>query len=75
MKGNKKSYQFTLVLKNADEQILTTENTIFPGGCKDALIRISQGDIYVDFNRHASSLEEAIMSAFNDIDERLQTRH
>lgn len=75
MKGNKKSYQFVIIVKNADEKLSKDTTKIFPAGCQDASVRVNHGDIYVDFNRRAASLEEAIMSAFNEIDERLQTRH
>lgn len=75
MKGNKKSYQFTIIVKSVDGKVINEAPNLFPAGCHDALVRVNHGEIYVDFNRRAASLEEAIMSAFNEIDEGLQTRH
>lgn len=63
-----KSYQFILVLKNVDENTPNLEDSLFEAGCDDALINFRNGTVYLDFDRKAASLEEAVMMAIKDVE-------
>jgi hypothetical protein len=63
-----KSYQFILVLKNVDENTPNLEDSLFEAGCDDALINFRNGTVYLDFDRKATSLEEAVMAAIKDVE-------
>jgi hypothetical protein len=62
-----KTYQFTLVLKNVNENTNDLEDSLFEAGCDDALINFRNGAVYLEFDREASSLEEAAVSAIKDV--------
>ncbi len=62
-----KMYQFTLVLKNVNENTSHLEDSFFEAGCSDALIHSKNGAIYLEFDRESFSLEEAVISAINDV--------
>jgi predicted DNA-binding transcriptional regulator AlpA len=62
-----KIYQFTLVLKNVDENTGDLEDSLYESGCDDALINFKNGAVYLEFDREASSLEEAVVSAIKDV--------
>jgi hypothetical protein len=64
----KKIYQFTLVLKNVDENTANLEDSLFETGCDDALINFRNGTVYLDFDREAISFEEAVISAIKDVE-------
>lgn len=68
MKDSEKSYQFILVLKNVDEKTSGLEDNLFESGCDDALINFRSGTVYLDFDRKAASLEEAVLSAIRDVE-------
>ena len=60
-------YQFTLVLKNISEGIPHLEDNLFEAGCDDALINYRNGAVYLEFDRQATSLEDAVISAIKDV--------
>ena len=60
-------YQFTLVLKNVDEKTLHLEDSLYEAGCDDALINYRNGAVYLEFDREASSLEDAVISAIKNV--------
>lgn len=62
-----KTYQFTLILKNVDEHTPHLEDSLFEANCDDALINFRNGTVYLDFDRQASSLEEAVISAIKNV--------
>ena len=62
---NKKSYRFTFILSKPADSYL---EELYEEGCDDALFGVSNGTPYVDFDREATSLEEAINSARGDIE-------
>jgi len=62
-----KLFQFTLILKNVDENTKDLEDSLFESGCNDALINFRNGAVYLEFDRESSSLEEAIISAIKDV--------
>jgi len=61
-----KTFEFTLILKNVDETTPHLEDSLYDAGCDDALIQY-RGVVYLDFDREASSLEEAVISAIKDV--------
>src|SRR5579872_2338859 len=62
-----KTFQFTIVLKNLPENINNLEDSLYEAGCDDALVNFRNGAVYLDFDRTASSLEEAVVSAIKNI--------
>ena len=62
-----KIFQFTLVLKNVDENTPNLEDSLYEAGCDDALINYRNGAVYLDFDRESVSLEESVISAIKDI--------
>lgn len=68
MKVSQKVYQFTLVLKNVDENTSNLEDSLYEAGCDDALINFRNGTVYLDFDRKANSLDEAVLSAIQDVE-------
>ena len=62
-----KTYEFTLVLKNIDENTPDLEDSLYEAGCDDALIHFRNGAVYLDFEREASSIEEAVISAIKNV--------
>lgn len=63
-----KLYQFILVLKNVDEKTQGLEDKLYQAGCDDSLINFRNGAVYLDFDREANSLEEAVMSAIKAVE-------
>lgn len=61
------SYQFTLVLKNVDEKTPDLEDSLYEAGCDDALINYRNGAVYLEFDRDADSLEDAVVSAIKNV--------
>ena len=61
---SRKTFQFTLVLKNVTHNL---EDSLFEAGCDDAFINFRNEAVYLDFDRKASSLEEAVISAIKDV--------
>lgn len=62
-----KFFQFTLVLKNVNEHTKNLEDSLFKANCDDALINFRSGAVYLDFDREALSLEDAVISAIKDV--------
>lgn len=62
-----KTYEFTLVLKNVNEKTPHLEDGLYDAGCDDALVQYRNGAVYLDFDREAVSLEEAVISAIKDV--------
>lgn len=65
----KRKYQFTLVLKGVDENTSELEDSLYKAGCDDALINFLDGAVYLDFDREAASLKEAVISANKDVED------
>jgi hypothetical protein len=62
-----KPYQFILVLKNIDEKTVDLEDSLYEAGCDDALINYRNGGVYLEFDREAHSLEDAVVSAIKNV--------
>lgn len=65
---NIQKYQFTLVLKNVDENTANLEDSLFEAGCDDALINFKNGTVYLDFERDGDSFAETILKAIKDVE-------
>lgn len=59
---------FTLIVDGADLQDEAVVNRLFESGCDDALIGSTDGVQFIDFDREADSLDEAVLSAVADIE-------
>lgn len=61
-------HHFTLIVDGADLQDEAVVNRLFESGCDDALIGSTDGVQFIDFDREADSLDEAVLSAVADIE-------
>ena len=61
-------FQFTLVLDGVDENTPDLEDKLYCANCDDALINFRNGTVYLDFDREADSLENAIITAIKDVE-------
>ena len=60
-------HHFTLIVDSPDLQDDTLIDAVFEAGCDDAAISRTDGVQYVDFDREAASLDQAILSAVTDL--------
>lgn len=63
-----KNYEFTIVLDGVNDHTPMLEDSLYEAGCDDTLINFKNGTVYLDFNRTAVSLHEAILSAIQQIE-------
>lgn len=63
-----KIYEFTLILEGVDDHTPGLEDSFYEAGCDDALINFRNRTVYLDFNRQALSLKEAILSAIQQVE-------
>jgi len=68
MKKTENAFQFTLILKNIDGHHLKLEESLYEAGWDDALINFRNGTAYLDFDRKAFTLKEAIISAIKQVE-------
>ena len=61
-------YTFTLMLSGLEELDEEVEDRIFEAGCDDGLLSFRDSVPYIDFDRDAGSLCEAILSAIDDVE-------
>ena len=62
------TYQFTLIVEGPDLQSDELVDVLFNVGCDDALIGRVGGVQYLDFDRKAASLEDAVISAVANVE-------
>jgi len=62
-----KSHEFTLVLRGAREVNDEIADRLFEAGCDDGLPGSRDGAVFLDFDRRAESLPEAVLSAIRDV--------
>ena len=62
------TYTFTLVLTGAAEPMDEIQGALVRAGCDDALLGSREGTLFLDFDREASSLADAIDSASRDVE-------
>lgn len=61
-------YQFTLAVGGVDQVSEELENALFDAGCDDALLSSAGGHVYLEFDREAKSLHDAIISAIHAVE-------
>lgn len=64
----KEVYTFTLLLVNEHELTTDLEDALFEAGCDDGMLFSKNQVVYIEFDRDADSLEEAVVSAINDVE-------
>ena len=62
------TFHFTLIVNGPDLQDDAHIDTLFEAGCDDASIGNSDGVQYVDFDREASNVDQAVLSAVEDLE-------
>ncbi|WP_298128230.1 hypothetical protein [Brevundimonas sp.] len=60
-------FEFTIIATGLDPQAEDFEGRFFEAGCDDAIVSFQKGHILVDFAREASSIEDAIASAVENV--------
>jgi hypothetical protein len=68
MKRKKRVSNFVLVLWGVSEPDSRLEDALYEAGCDDAILSFRSGIAYLEFDREAGSLEEAILSAVRDVE-------
>ena len=61
-------FHFVLVLRDVNEDTPWLEDVLFEAGCDDALISYKNGVVSLTFDRKASNIEYAIISAIETIE-------
>jgi hypothetical protein len=61
-------YSFTVRVSGLSTDAYHYENALYEAGCDDALIAVIDDTIFVDFDREATSFEEAVRSATLNIE-------
>ena len=64
----KEVHTFTLLLVNEHELTTELEDALFEAGCDDGMLFSKNQVVYIEFDRDADSLEEAIVSAINNVE-------
>ena len=62
------THHFTLIVDGPDVQSDAVIDALYEAGCDDALIGRTDGIQYVEFDREAAGLVEAVLSAVADIE-------
>ena len=60
-------YDFALIVGCVSELTSAVEDALFQAGCDDATLSMQYGQLYIEFSRSAVSLEDAIVSAIDDV--------
>ena len=63
-----KKHEFTLVLEAPTGLDAGLEDALYEAGCDDALLSFRSGIAYLDFEREAENLENAIISAIDQVE-------
>lgn len=61
-------HHFTLIVDGPDVQEEALIEALFAAGCDDALVGRSEGIQYVEFDREATDLDDAILSAVANVE-------
>ena len=61
------AFSFTVILEGLSDISEDLENRLFEAGCDDTLLCCTNGVVYLEFDREAGSLAEAIGRAVQDI--------
>ncbi|MEE8368962.1 MAG: DNA-binding protein [Thermoanaerobaculia bacterium] len=60
------THQFTLIVEGPDLQTDASADALYDEGCDDALVGRLDGVQFLDFDREAPTLREAVLSAVDD---------
>jgi hypothetical protein len=61
-------YEFVCTLSGADELTDELEDALLEAGCNDAFLHSTGGVVFLDFDREAETLGDAIGSAVKDVE-------
>ena len=61
-------HHFTLIVDGVDLQHESVVDSLFEAGCDDALVGSTDGVQFIDFDREAASLDDAVLSAVADVE-------
>ena len=61
-------HRFTLIVDGPDVQQQALVDALFEAGCDDGLVGRSEGIQYIEFDRDASGLDVAVLSAAADVE-------
>ncbi|WP_158784553.1 AlpA family transcriptional regulator [Pantoea sp. BAV 3049] len=61
-------WNFTLVLSGVTSETQGLEDSLYNAGCNDALVCLYGTAVYLDFDREAASLTDAVASAIRNIE-------
>lgn len=64
---SEREFDFALIVGGVSDLTQEVEDALFEAGCDDATLSIQYGRLYLEFSRRAQSLEEAIVSAIQDV--------
>lgn len=62
-------HNFTLVLSGVNAETAGLENALFEAGCDDALVCFYGKSVYLEFDREAETLNNAIASAIRSVED------
>ena len=62
------AFTFTLMVEGPDLQTDELVDALYEAGCDDALVGRSDGVQFLDFDREADSVGEAVLSAVADVE-------
>ena len=63
------THHFTLIVDGVDLHLESAIDRLFEAGCDDALVGTTDGVQFIDFDREASSLNDAVLSAVADVEQ------
>ena len=61
-------HHFTLIVDGVDLQHESVVDSLFEAGCDDALVGCTDSVQFIDFDREAASLDDAVLSAVADVE-------
>jgi hypothetical protein len=62
-----REHAFTLVLEGVKDLTAAQTDALYEAECDDATIVVREGRVYLEFDREAPSLKDAILSAIRDV--------
>ena len=63
------AHHFTLIVDGVDLQHESVVDSLFDAGCDDALVSSADGIQFIDFDREAANLDDALLSAVADMEQ------
>jgi hypothetical protein len=67
-KAKPRRFEFSLILSGADNLTDELADAVYEAGCDDALLGMQCGVLYLDFEREAPSLKDAILKAIRQVE-------